>query len=161
EWWTLFQSPELNALIDRALKANPTMVAAQAALRQAMELVYAQQGAFYPTLEAHLSPSRQGASGTLSPPLSTDQLTYNLFTTQVIVGFTPDVFGGNRRQMESLWAQAESQRFQLEATYVTLASNVVAAAIQEASLRAQIAATYAIVDLSTKSLALLRRQLEL
>ena len=56
------------------------------------------------------------------------------------MSFVPDVFGANRRTVESLEAQAEDQRFQLEATYLTLTSNVVAAAVQEASLRGQIAA---------------------
>src|SRR5215813_9665583 len=125
------------------------------------ELVNAQQGFFYPTIQANSSPSRQKASANLSPPLSTSDLLYNLFTSQVTVGFTPDVFGGNRRQVESLRGLAESQRFQLEATYVTLTSNVVAAAVQQASLRAQIAATQDIIEISTKSLALVRRQFEL
>ena len=161
QWWRLFESPGLNALIDKALKRSPTLVAAQAALRQAVELVYAQQGAFFPTLQAGFSPSRQGASASLSPPLSTDQLTYNLFTTQVSVGFTPDVFGGNRRAVESLTAQANSQHFQLQAAYLTLTSNVVAAAVQEASLRAQISVTREIIGIISKSLGLVRRQFEL
>ena len=161
QWWTLFQSPQLNALIEKALKTSPTLVAAQAALRQAVELVYAQQGAFFPTLQAGFAPSRQKTSNALSPPLSTDQLLYNLFTTQVTVGFTPDVFGLNRRQVESLQAQATSQRFQLQAAYVTLTSNVVSAAVQEASLRAQIAAEKAIIAIITKSLDLVRQQFEL
>ncbi len=161
QWWTLFQSPQLNALIEKAIKTNPTLVAAQAALRQAVELVYAQQGAFFPKLQASFSPSRQQASNVLSPPLNTNQLIYNLFTTQLNVGFTPDVFGGNRRQVESLAAQAGSQRFQLQAAYVTLTSNVVTAAVQEASVRAQIAAAKEIIEIITNSLGLVRRQFEL
>ena len=160
DWWTLFESPQLNDLIEKAFKTNPTLVAAQAALRQANELVYAQQGVFYPSAKANFSPSRQQASAALSPPLSTNQLTYSLHTTQVDVSFLSDVFGGNRRQLESLQAQSESQRFELEAAYLTLASNVVAAVIQDASLREQIAATREIIEIATKSLALLRRQLE-
>ncbi len=168
QWWTLFQSPPLNALIEKALKANPSLVAAQAALRQAMELVYAQQGFFYPTVQASFSPTYQKASATFSAPLNFRKDTtvpqdprYTLYTAQVTVGFTPDVFGGNRRQVESLRGLAEAQRFQFEATYVTLTSNVVAAAVQEASLRAQIAATQEIIAISAKSLELLRRQLDL
>ena len=60
--------------------------------------------------------------------------------------------------MESLEAQADSQRFQLEAAYVTLASNVVNAAVEEASLRQQIAATQEIIKIESELLALLRRQ---
>ena len=73
----------------------------------------------------------------------------------------PDVFGGNRRQLESLAAQKDAQRFALEATYITLASNVVAAAIQEASLHAQIHATRQIIEADEKSLQILRDQFRL
>ena len=161
QWWTLFQSPSLNALIDKALAANPTITAAGAALRQSMELVSAQQGFFFPTVQANLTPGTFKSSPATSPLLSTPSETFNLYTSTVTVGFVPDVFGGNRRQVESLRAQAETQRFQLEATYLTLTANVVAAAVQEASLRAQLAATKDIIGISTKSLELLRRQFQL
>jgi NodT family efflux transporter outer membrane factor (OMF) lipoprotein len=159
EWWTRFRSPALDALVGRALKVSPTLAAANAAIRQALELVAAQEGYYYPTVGAGLSPSYQKASATLSPPLNTSALRYGLFTAQVNVSYAPDVFGGNRRQVESLMAQAESARFQKEAAYVTLTANVVAAAVQDASLRAQIAAFREIVAIDSKSLELLRRQL--
>jgi NodT family efflux transporter outer membrane factor (OMF) lipoprotein len=161
QWWTLFGSARLNALIEKALNASPTLIAAQAALRQARELVYAQIGAFYPSVATSFSPSRQKASATLSPPLSTNELTYNLFTTQGTLSFTPDVFGGNRRQVESLIGSAEAQRFQLDAAHLTLTSSLASAAIQEALLRAQTAATQEVIDISARSLALFRRQFEL
>jgi NodT family efflux transporter outer membrane factor (OMF) lipoprotein len=160
DWWTLFRSPGLNELVAQALRASPNLVAAQQALRGAMELVVAQRGLFAPTVQASFSPSYQHTSETLASPLSSNKFTYSLFTAQVVVGFTPDVFGGNRRQVESLLGQAEAQRFQLEAASATLTSNVVAAAIQEASLRAQITATQEIVAISARSLALVRRQFE-
>jgi NodT family efflux transporter outer membrane factor (OMF) lipoprotein len=161
QWWTLFQSPPLNALIEHALQASPTLVAAQAALRQALELVYAQRGAYYPTIQASFSPSYQKVSGNLAPPLNSNELTYPFYTAQAILSFMPDVFGGNRRQVESLIGAAEAQRFQLEAAYLTLTANLVSAAIQEALVRAQIAATYEIIALSTQSLELTRRRYEL
>ena len=73
----------------------------------------------------------------------------------------PDVFGGTRRQVEAACGPGRCQRFQLEATYLTLTANVVAAAVQEASLRGQIAATEEIIKIETESLALLRTQFEL
>ena len=183
EWWELFQSPALNSLIDKAFKANPTIAAAQAALRQAQELVYAQQGFYFPSVgatyqaERHKiagnltndqAPGVQGNGDNLLPPLQTPgippytaPLYYNFQTAELTVGFVPDVFGGNRRQVESLAAQAETQRFALEAAYITLASNVVAAAIQEASLRAQIRATRKIIEADEKSLQILRDQFRL
>jgi NodT family efflux transporter outer membrane factor (OMF) lipoprotein len=160
QWWTLFQSPQLNALIESSLKNNPSVTAAQAALRQAQELVYAQQGFYFPTVQANYSPSRSRTSATLSPVPASGATVYDLHTAQLTVGFVPDVFGANRRAVESLDAQKEATRFQLEATFLTLTSNVAAAAFQEAGLRAQIAAAKDIIDVNRKSLDLLHRQFE-
>ena len=59
QWWTLFESPPLNALIEKSIKANPTLDAAKAALRQARELAAAQKGFYFPTVQANASASRQ------------------------------------------------------------------------------------------------------
>ena len=159
QWWTLFHSPPLNALIARALAANPDRRAAQAALRAARENVLAQEGAYYHSFQANFSPGRaKNAVGTLSPTLSSGAPIYSLYTAQVGVSYVVDVFGGNRRQVESLRAQAEFQRFQMEAASLTLTSNLVLAAVQEASLRAQIAASEKIVGIATELLERMRRQ---
>ncbi len=158
QWWTLFHSKPLNDLIAQALKANPDTGAAQAALRVAWENVHAQQGAFFPSVEANFNPTRQQVSSQLASPLASGSNIFSLHTAQVSVSYVPDVFGGNRRQVESLKAQADSQRFQLEATYLTLTSNIVAAAIQEAAFRGQIAATKRIIEIQSRSLELLQRQ---
>jgi NodT family efflux transporter outer membrane factor (OMF) lipoprotein len=162
QWWTLFHSPALNALIEEALKNNPTLPSAEAGLRQAWENVYAQRGAFFPTVVASFSPSRnKTATGAVTPVAASGSPYYSLYTGQVTVSYSPDVFGGTRRQVESLAATAEFQQFQLEAAYLTLTSNVVAAAVQEASLRGQIAATEEIINIQTGSLDILRKQFEL
>ena len=158
QWWTLFHSKPLNDLIAQALKANPDTGAAQAALRVAWENVHAQQGAFFPSVEANFNPTRQQVSSQLASPLASGSNIFSLHTAQVSVSYVPDVFGGNRRQVESLKAQADSQRFQLEATYLTLTSNIVAAAIQEAAFRGQIAATKRIIEIQSRLLELLQRQ---
>ena len=161
EWWQLFHSAELNALVTASLQRNPGIEAAQASLRGALENVYAQQGSFYPTVEASFAPSRQKVAGVLASPLASNAYYYNLHTAQVTVSYGPDLWGANRRQVESLKAQAASQRFQLEATRLTLSSNVVNAAIQEAALRGQIKATRAVIDIQTKLLSMLNKQLAL
>jgi NodT family efflux transporter outer membrane factor (OMF) lipoprotein len=135
QWWTAFRSRPLNDLIEKALTANPTIAAAQATLRAAHENVLAQQGAFYPTVTAGVSDARNlTPTGALSPVSASGSPYYSLFTAQLSVSYAPDVFGLNRRTVESLAAQAENQKFQLEATYLSLTSNVVAAAVQEAQL---------------------------
>ena len=161
QWWTLFHSPVLNELVEAALKRNPDIDAARAALRQARELSAAQRGFYYPNVSGELNPARQKISSTLASPAASAASYYTLNTSQLTVSFVPDVFGANRRQVESLDAQAESQQFQLEAAKLTLASNVVVAAIQEASLRAQIDATRRLIETQRKVLASFRRQLEL
>jgi len=181
DWWKLFQSPQLNALIERTLKANPTIEAAQAALKQAHENVVAQQGFFYPTVSVSYSPSRNKLAGNMggnSPGVQGDGSViqtysnppgpapyngpayYNWHTAQLSVGYVPDVFGINRRMTESAQAQEEGQLMQLQATYVTLVSNVVAAAFQEAGLRAQIAAVKRIIALNQENLDIMHVQLE-
>ncbi len=142
QWWRLFQSAELNALIERALKNNPTLQAAQAALRQANETAAAQRGSYYPSVSGTVESQRNKASGAAFggvPGFPTSYF-YNLQSASVNVSYTLDAFGGTRRQVEALQAQAEYQQFALEASYLTLTANIVTAAINEASLRAQIAA---------------------
>lgn len=162
QWWTLFQSPVLDALIQQAFKNNPSVQSAQAALREAQENYYAQRGASLPSAQAGYSFERQrNATGTLAPTLSSGESIFNLHTAQVSVSYALDVFGGTRREAESLQSVAESQRYQLEATYLTLASNVIATAIEEAAARAQLIATDGIVQSEREALQILKRQYEL
>jgi NodT family efflux transporter outer membrane factor (OMF) lipoprotein len=167
QWWGAFQSPELDALVQQAFKNNPSVEGALAALSQAQANVAAQQGYFFPTVQVGYSPSRAKVSTNSggTPPLGLNgnplPSVYNFQSAQLTVGYAPDVFGGNRRQVESLEAQQEFQRLQLEATYITLASNVVAAAIQEASTRDQIAVTKALIVDNEKLMQILRDQFKL
>jgi NodT family efflux transporter outer membrane factor (OMF) lipoprotein len=177
EWWQLFQSPALNTLVAQAFKANPTVTAAQAALAQAHELVRAQRGFYFPTVAAGFQAERvkvagnntqssslgiQASGENLGQPVQpATPLFYQFYTAGLTVGFVPDVFGANRRQVESLAAQTDAQRFALAATYITLASNVVGSAVQEASLRAQIEATEQIIAADEQSLQILRDQFRL
>lgn len=160
DWWALFHNEALNRLVVRALRNNPDLAAAQAALRQARENVYAQEGNYFPSVSGNFTPSRnKTATGSLSPATASGNPYYSLYTAQLSVSYNPDVFGLNRRQVESLVALATVQRYQLEATYLTLTSNLVAAAITEASLRGQIQATEDIIRLEQGSLAIFRKQL--
>jgi len=56
DWWTAFQSPELNAMVEQALKNSPTLEQATARLRQAQEEVNARTGATkYPAVTGNAS----------------------------------------------------------------------------------------------------------
>lgn len=158
-WWESFGSAPLNGLIEQAFRANPNLGAAKAALREAQESTAAQRAAFFPTLSAGYSPSRQRqGTGTISPNLASGANPYTLHTAQLEISYAPDVFGLNRRTVESLAAQEEAQRYQLQATYLTLATNVALAAIQEASLRAQLASAQEMVEAETRLIELIQKE---
>jgi NodT family efflux transporter outer membrane factor (OMF) lipoprotein len=146
DWWTLFHSTPLNELIEQSLSKNHDLKAAQAALRVTHENVLAQRGAFYPSVSADFAATRQRQSGQISPALNANVFLYNLFTPEVDVSFVPDVFGLNRRTVESLQAQEQEARYQMIATYTTLTSNVVVTAIQVGAVQMQIAATHELID---------------
>jgi NodT family efflux transporter outer membrane factor (OMF) lipoprotein len=158
EWWALFHSKPLNDLIERSLKANPDLKAARAALLVARENVFAQRGAYFPSVAGGFSAIHGKSSNELSSVTASGALYYSLYTPEVSVSFVPDVFGLNRRTVESLKAQQEQARFALAATHITLSSNVAAAAIQEASLRGEIDSTREIITINREILAVLRRQ---
>ena len=159
-WWATFHSRPLNDLIEDALRHNADLQSAQAALRVAYQNAEAQKGAFWPQVSGNYNSFTQKVATDVSPPSS------NAFSGTISactpsswnVSYAPDVFGLVRREVESSEALTALQQYQLEATYLTLTSNVVAAAVQEASLRAQIEATRKIIKIETDLLGLLTRQ---
>lgn len=163
DWWTLFHSQPLSALIQEAISNNPDLSAAHAALAVTHENVLAQRGSYFPSVSAGFSATRQKQSEVLAPvpnyPTVPNSYQYNLFTPQLSVGYSPDVFGGNRRAMESLKAQEQGMRYQMAATYTTLTANVVVTAIQEGAVQQQIDATRRLIEVNSNMVEILRYQL--
>jgi NodT family efflux transporter outer membrane factor (OMF) lipoprotein len=163
EWWTLFQSPALDSLVRQALADSPRLAQARAKLVRAQEGLRAREGATkLPKVDASGSANRiaVGSDGTDSEVLS-DAFPLTLSVASVSVSYTLDLFGRNRRELEGLRAAAEYEGFELEAARLMLAGNVVAAAIQEASLREQIATTEAVVALDAGQVEIVERLLGL
>jgi NodT family efflux transporter outer membrane factor (OMF) lipoprotein len=158
QWWTLFQSPQLNALIERGLSNSPTLESAQASLRQAKETAAAQRGSYFPSLSGAVSAARQSESGAALGLPQIGSLTYTLDSATLNISYTLDAFGGVRRQVEALGAQAEYEQFSLEASYLSLTANIVTAAITEASLRAQIDANERIAASQQRQLDITQRR---
>jgi NodT family efflux transporter outer membrane factor (OMF) lipoprotein len=159
QWWAVFHSEPLDRLVRAALEHNPSMAGAQAALRQAQESLNAESGALlYPNVSGQLGAQRERASAvsTFTP----GGIVFNAFTAAVNVSYTLDAFGSTRRELESLQAAVDYQRYQVEATYITLSSNVVITAIREASLRAQLNATNEVLDSQQKQLLVIEKQFE-
>ena len=155
QWWQLFRSDSLDQLIRAALAQSPNLAAAQAALRNSQETLAAQTGALqYPAVSGQFAAERERSTSLTGPGLAT----YNLYNASINVTYAVDVFGANRRTLEGLAAQVDYQRYQVEAAYLTLVSNVVTTAIREASLRAQVQATLDVLALQEKQLGVVDAQ---
>jgi NodT family efflux transporter outer membrane factor (OMF) lipoprotein len=164
EYWALFHSHALNGLVERALRDNPTIDAARAALRVSQANVYAEVGQLFPQASTDYSfvggrYALGGASNPVNTPASNPF--YSLHTGQLAVSYVPDLWGGTRRQIESLDAAKESQRFMNEATFLTLTSSVALGAITEASLRDQIRVTEHLIVIAKDILTKVKLQKDL
>jgi NodT family efflux transporter outer membrane factor (OMF) lipoprotein len=159
EWWTLFGSPQLDRLMHEAMAHYPDIAAQQAALRAARDNVAAQRGVFFPQVQGSANYQREKVSGASIGPGFSGFIT-SVYLATVNVSYTLDVFGGERRALEGLEAQAQAQRFQLEASYLTLMSNVASTTIQLASVVDQIRATREIIAIEDRQLDFIRRRFE-
>ena len=155
-WWELFQCAQLNALVDEALAHSPTVAEARARLREAQEQATAQsRGSQYPTFDAQLGVSRQkvdpAAFGLATVP---PEPPFTLYNAQVNVAYTLDVFGAQRRMIEGSRAQSEYQSYEAQAAQLTLAANVVSAAIRQADLQAQVDYTEKLLQAQARQYAI-------
>jgi len=157
QWWELFHSSALNALVVRAIKDNPDLASAEASLRVAEDNLSAGSAAFFPTATGSFSSTRQRVSKVST---GTHSSVYNIHNASVDVSYNVDAWGGTRRSVEQLQALADQARFQKEAAYLALTANVVTTAIEEASLRGQIDAMRQIIDDQEKILKLLKARFE-
>jgi len=160
-WWTLFHNADLNALVERAIARNPSVDSARHALQASREGVGVQQGALWPSISASFNPTRNKTSKAYSAVPGNNAYLYNVHTAQLNISYSPDVWGGVRRQVESAKAQAELQRFQLEAAYLTLTSTLVNAVIAAATAQAEIDETNAIIEIAQKNLDITQQQVRL
>jgi len=145
DWWRLFNSPQLDTVVKEAIANNQNLQAAQASLRQSQDILRAGYGIFYPQIDAGFDATRQkfspaGVGG--SAPSSI----FNVFTLSATVGYALDVFGGERRAVESLRAQVDVQHYTVIGTYLALSGNIVNTVIAQAAYQEQITATEEIIS---------------
>ncbi len=160
QWWTLFRSHALNTLIAKGLKNSPTLEAAQAAIRQAEANLDAAIGTgLFPSISAQMGANRQRASNSSMGFEGGD--IFNLYNASVNISYNLDFFGGAYRDREGLEALVNNHQFQWEAAYLTLSTNIVTTAVNEASLRAQIGATEELIRSQESQLNIVQKQFEL
>ena len=160
EWWRAFASPELDALVSEALDQNQSLAAAKANLRAAHEQLREQVGNnLYPHLDAGVAASRQRALSI--PGLPQQTFTYDVFAAEVQGGWTLDLFGASMLADRALLGQVRTQAYEFEVERRAVAFNVVLAAINAASLRAQLDAVAAYADAEEHRARQLRERYEL
>jgi NodT family efflux transporter outer membrane factor (OMF) lipoprotein len=160
-WWRNLKSQELDLLIEQALEASPTLVAASATLRQARELHAAQAGeTLYPQVDAGLGSQRQRLSPSALGQAG-DAREFTLYSASVGARYKLDLAGGNQRALEALAAKADYRRYELEAARLTLAANIATAAITRARLADQMDAKAAILRAQDEQLRLAHQRVRL
>jgi len=153
DWWRLYNSPKLDAVVKEAIANNQNLQATQASLRQSQDILRAGYGVFYPQLNAGFEASRQKTSSAATGG-NTPSSIFNLFTLSATVSYALDVFGGERRAVESLGAQVDFQHALVQAAYITLTGNVVNAMIAKAAYQEQITATEELIRLQREQVKL-------
>src|SRR5262249_11531038 len=115
DWYSLFQSEVLDDYVRRSLHDSPSVDVAKAALRSAEASYLAERGALLlPRGDGQLGVTREKVSGAAFGDPSISGSTFTLYNAAVNVSYRLDVFGGSRRQVEQVRAQADFQRWELE-----------------------------------------------
>jgi len=159
DWWQLFKSASLNNVVNNAISKNFSLQAAQANLRQSEATLQAGHGIFYPQVDLGFSPARQRFSPARFGSTSSGS-TFNLYTISTTVTYTLDVFGGERRGVESLEAQKDLQQYTALATYLTLTGNIINTVIARAAYRSQIDATKQLIGVLQKQIDITENQVK-
>jgi len=152
DWWRLFKSAQLDAVVQQAIAHNPTLEASEATLRQSQDNLRAGYGVFFPQVEAGVNGARERSA----PIAQGEQLpgtVFNYVSASGSISYVLDVFGGERRTVEALRAQSDYQRFAGKAAYLTLSANVVNTCIARAAYAAQIRATEQLIAMEVAQLA--------
>lgn len=151
DWWRLFQSAQLDAVVRQALANNATLQAAEASLRQSQHQLRAGYGVFFPQAGADVDVTRERVvpqEGGVQTPAHV----FNLVTMSVTIGYALDIFGGERRMVEGLKAQVDYQRYASKAAYLTLSANVVNTIIARAAYVAEVRTTEQLIELQRQQL---------
>lgn len=147
DWWRLFNSSKLDAVIKEAFVNNPNLQAAQASLRQSQDNLRAGYGVFYPQVDGGFDATRQKLSQARFGGSSANNTIFNLYTLTATVSYALDIFGGERRAVEGLQAQVDFQRYSVAGTYLALSGNIVNTVIARTAYLEEIKATGQIIDL--------------
>ena len=160
DWYRVFESERLDALIEQAVQNSPTLAAGQARIRAAREVVKQNKAALYPQISVGAGYDRRRVTGAqfgINDPQFTN--VFNFYEAQATASYDLDLFGRTRRRIEATSAALDEQQYQVANTYVTLINNVVATALAEAGLNAALQTTRALIDSQADALDIVGKQI--
>lgn len=145
EWWKAFASPELDALVGRAIAGNHSLAGSRATLEKARQRIAAVSGKALPQVDASgraeyqkFNLSAFGLSDRFGGT-SIGNPEFDLYTLGAGVSYDLDLFGRNRRAVEQAAAEAEAQQRATEAAHLLIAGRVVTQVLAIAALNDTIA----------------------
>ena len=156
-WWKRFGDPQLDALMDQALAASPTLDAATARLAQARANVDLSTAGLFPqvSVATRAARSRISANRPLTnyavPNLSTIQ---NDYTLSFNVGYEADLWGRVRSSIEAARASAEQSEADWQNVRLVLTTDLAANYFNLRELDIEL-------EVLAQSIALQRRALDL
>ena len=158
-WWHWFGSPEIVELVERGFTGSPSLAAARARLRGAEAQLRAQRGVLLPEVGGtggfsyggggeQGARQRAGSGGGTEAPAPDDaddggsaggsSDAFTIYTVGASITYDLDLAGRNRRLVEAAAASYDQQAQEVQAAYLALVGNIVSAALDAASLGAQI-----------------------
>ncbi len=123
EWWQVFGSPELDALIEEGLKSNLELKAALDRLAQARATIDARGATLLPQVDGFVDDEfeyPEGGPGSLRQPKQSSRLR----TAGFEASYELDLWGRNRSQMDAALAAAEASAYNREAVAMSLMADI-------------------------------------
>ncbi|WP_130731080.1 efflux transporter outer membrane subunit [Komagataeibacter xylinus] len=154
DWWYLFRSPRLDALVTESLRNNWSIQAAQANLRKAAEGLHAAQGSLMPQIDATGAEGRQEYGASLFGPWAWTFPAFSAYSAGLDLSYDPDIFGGNHRLIEMAGAQKDAERERRDVTMLLVVGDTVLTAFEAASTADQIAVIRGVIDTDRETLRL-------
>lgn len=161
DWWRGLGDPQLDALVDAALKGSPDIASAEARLRESRAGLHSQQADAMPKLSANATSLRMR-----SPDLSSltggdsggGRGPVQFYLADFDASWEVDLFGGTRRAIEAASASADASMADLADAQVQLAAEVVQAYVDLRDRQARLALVDATADLESQVLDLTQQR---
>jgi len=167
-WWKAFKDPELDSLIERAVRTNLDLEAAQARIREARATVKIQAAPLWPELDATESYTRswqsqnavQNTSGSTVENFAIGGQPGNLYEPGFDANWEIDVFGGTRRSVEAAQASLEASVYDRDDVQLTLLGDVAGYYIDVRNYQRQMEVTRKNLSAQISTLNLTRARFE-